>query len=121
MAPAGGRILGVPSAKATNGTMLPFRGDSTVAHKKRNLTAEEQVAGLRTGLEAIRKMRATMTSAAPPGKEDLQEMAQGALTTELQKKDSAVWSAIDAMLGAAVQTMDVMKNAKSKAEKEKQL
>merc|ERR1719464_2579979 len=121
MAPAGGRILGVPSAKATNGTMLPFRGDSTVAHKKRNLTAEEQVAGLRTGLEAIRKLRTTMTSAAPLGKDGLQEMAQGALTAELQKQDSAIWSAIDEMQRAAVQTMKAMNTTKSQAEKDKQL
>merc|ERR1719433_710600 len=97
------------------------RTNATAAHKKRNLTAEEKVAGLRMGLEAIRKLRATMTAAAPAGKEDLQEMAQGALTTELQKKDSAVWSTLDDMLGAAVQTMGVMKNAKSNAEKEQQL
>jgi len=104
------------STVVQNTTGVHGNKSALVARKARHGPAseEQQLAGLRSGLEAIRNLRATFTAAEPAisgDAADMQKMAQGAMTTELQKKDSTVWVAIDEMLSAANQAMVAMKNA----------
>lgn len=88
---------------------------------KKNLTAAEEITSLQNGLMMIHKLQAAMTAPeaeVPADKKDLTQFAQGAMTSELQKKDSVVWSTIDSMMSATTQAMIAMKG-KSKTEQEK--
>jgi len=111
--------------KQANATVAK-KANATVAKKapKKNLTAAEEIASLQSGLMMIHKLQASLTAepaaeqGTPADKRDLVQFAQGAMTSELQKKDSKVWSTIDAMMKMTTQAMISMKG-KSKAEQEK--
>lgn len=91
----------------------------TVAPKK-NLTADEQIANLNSGLATIMKLKAVFTapSGGMAGHSDVEKFAQGAMSSELAAKDSPVWNAIESMLTATAKTTEQMKG-KSKDEQEK--
>eukprot|EP00416_Gambierdiscus_australes_P040600 CAMPEP_0171097564 /NCGR_PEP_ID=MMETSP0766_2-20121228/47619_1 /TAXON_ID=439317 /ORGANISM="Gambierdiscus australes, Strain CAWD 149" /LENGTH=281 /DNA_ID=CAMNT_0011556781 /DNA_START=42 /DNA_END=887 /DNA_ORIENTATION=+ len=79
---------------------------------KHNFSAEDQLAKFHAGLEAIRKLRGTFAAEATgPEPERVQQLAQGALTTELQRKDSAVWAALEDMFAATTKAMSAMKGS----------
>jgi hypothetical protein len=103
----------VPSAKQVN---------SSIIKTEEKLTSDEQIASLQNGLMMIHKLQSSLTRPEPGMAADKfgMKFAQGALTSELQKKDSVVWSTIDAMLGATTEAMVAMKG-KSVAEKEKMM
>lgn len=90
---------------------------SKVEHVKKNLTEDEQVSQLENGLQAIKKLQGVFTGG-DTSHQDLKVFAEGAMTTEMSRKDSTVWSAIESMLGATKQVMNQMKNA-SKVDKKK--
>jgi hypothetical protein len=80
------------------------------------VSEEEQLNRLQNGLVSIRKLKSTFQA---EGKaDDLQQFAQGAMTSELGKSDSSVWSTIETMLDATAAVTSQMKG-KSQAEKEK--
>lgn len=80
------------------------------------VSEEEQLKRLQNGLTQIRKLKSTFQS---DGKaNDLEQFAAGAMTSELGKSDSGVWSTIETMLDATAKVTSGMKG-KSQAEKEK--
>lgn len=93
--------------------------DATKAPKK-NMTADEQIQSLNSGLQTIMKLKAVFT--APTGEDaahsDVEKFAQGAMSSELASKDSPVWNAIQTMLTATAKTTKEMQG-KTKAEQEK--
>lgn len=114
-----------PSAKAVvatakNATEKAVSKTPTVLAKSRTLTEEEEVQRLQQGLSSISKLRSIFTS-----KEGLAlnagagKFANGAMSDELSKQDSDVWSAISSMVGMAESVSAKMKNAKTKDEKAK--
>merc|ERR1719460_3294366 len=68
------------------------------------------------GLEQLSKLKAVFVKNQGE-KLDGQEIAEGAMTTELGKKDSAVWSTIMDMVAAAQGAASKMNSAKTKDEK----
>lgn len=114
-----------PSAKKPTPVAATKKNTTVVAQKKKNatvakknMTADEQIASLQQGLHAIEKLRTVFTAPEPGAKGDLEEFAQGAMTTELSKKDSPVWDTISNMLSATSKIMGQLKG-KSKADQEK--
>lgn len=110
-------------AAAKPAKAAPKKNVTAAIHKKSvvNMTADQQIAHLAEGLQSIQKLEAVFTakdSATNAGKADIEQFAQGAMTTELSNKDSAVWSTIQAMMGATSAVMGKMKG-KNKAEQEK--
>lgn len=122
---ATGRLLAPPTAKAKNATVMPHKNgtaakNGTAPHKnaslvhKKALTPDEQIANLKQGLMSIEKLRGIFT--APDNNDphtNVEQFAQGAMTTELSKKDSKVWSTIETMLGATQAVMGKMKGKNS--------
>jgi hypothetical protein len=87
----------------------------------KNLTDEEQISNLQNGLKVLANLKPAFTaleniSKAPHG--DLDNFAQGALSTELASKDSPVWTAIQSMLSVTAETA-VNMTGKSLSEREK--
>jgi len=99
----------VAPQNATNGTQ------PKTMHK---LTAEEQVATVAASLKTIQNLKAMFTSDDALTSGGISEMAAGGMTTELSKKDSAVWTTIAAMVNASQKVMTEMKG-KSKADADK--
>lgn len=118
------KAAALPAAKAAPPAkpVSPAKKNASLAKTpKKNLTADEEIASLQSGLMMIHKLQAAMTAPeaeVPADKKDLTQFAQGAMTSELQKKDSVVWSTIDSMMSATTQAMIAMKG-KSKTDKEK--
>jgi len=106
-----------PHSNAT--ATSPVTKNATKAPPK-NLTADEQIANLKTGLQTIMKLKAVFT--APQGglatQSDVEKFAQGAMSSELSSKDSPVWGAIAHMLDATAKATAQMQG-KSKKEQEK--
>lgn len=105
-----------PVAAAKKNTTVAAQKKNVTA--KKNMTADEQIASLQQGLNAIEKLRTVFAAPEQGPKGDLEEFAQGAMTTELSKKDSPVWDTISTMLSATSKVMGQLKG-KSKAEQEK--
>merc|ERR1719389_774494 len=75
------------------------------------------LAGLSKGLQTIHNLRTLFTEKKQDGPKDgAEKFANGALSEELSKKDSQVWSTIETMLGA---TQDAMKAVKGKSKSER--
>lgn len=109
-----------PKAKAQNKT-LKTNATSKAAAKPAPTQApseEEQLKRLQIGLSSINKLKSTFAASAAEAGND--KLASGALTAELGKSDSAVWSTITNMLTAATSIQGKMKG-KSKAEQDKMM
>merc|ERR1719265_79105 len=88
---------------------------------KKNLTDDEQIQNLNSGLQTIMKLKAVFTAqdgVLDSAHSDVEKFAQGAMSSELSSKNSPVWAAIENMLTATAKTTEEMKG-KSKAEQEK--
>lgn len=77
----------------------------------------QQLAQITKGLETLSSLKSVF--AANQGEKlDGQEIAEGAMTSELGKKDSAVWSTIMEMVAATQGAAKKLQSAKTKDEKE---
>jgi hypothetical protein len=65
--------------------------------------------GLKKGLETIHNLRALFTAKPNSPKDGSEKFANGALSEELSKKDSQVWSAIESMLGETQKAVNDIK------------
>jgi len=92
---------------------------NVTATPQRNLTDMEKVEKLQDGLKSIQSVQALFVARANAGRAGgAEKFAEGALTEELSKKDSEVWSVISAMVASTEKVVSDMKG-KSKDEQKK--
>jgi len=120
-----GRFLAAPAVAKANATQVskaqPGHNATKNVSAKVPLTEEQQIESLNAGLSSIAKLQKVFTANTNAGNSDMAGMsafASGAMTSELGKKDSVVWSTITGMMGATAQVISQMKG-KSAMEKEK--
>merc|ERR1719150_2784127 len=88
-------------------------------HARKNLTDMEQLASFKVGLEAIKNLQADFTAGkdATGDAQGMQQLAEGAMTTELHKKDSKFWGTIQQMLKETTGAMSKISNATASGKK----
>lgn len=90
------------------------------ATAKANVSDMEQIEKLQEGLKSIQKVRSLFANTGAGPHVDAEKFADGALSTELSKQDSKVWSSIEDMMAESMSAMSKMKALKgNKAEQSK--
>jgi hypothetical protein len=82
------------------------------ATAKANISDIDQIAKLQEGLKSIQKVRSLFANTGAGPHVDAEKFADGALSTELSKQDSKVWSSIEDMLSESMSAMSQMKKLK---------
>eukprot|EP00929_Paragymnodinium_shiwhaense_P114373 TRINITY_DN8273_c0_g1_i1.p1 TRINITY_DN8273_c0_g1~~TRINITY_DN8273_c0_g1_i1.p1 ORF type:complete len:245 (-),score=115.61 TRINITY_DN8273_c0_g1_i1:61-795(-) len=114
VSPRGGNATAAaPAAKANATAKVQQKA------KKEPQSEAEKLQSLETGLASIKNLRSLFVKKESSGSHAAAEkFADGALTTELSKSDSAVWSTIENMLGSVEKVSSEMKG-KGKADQQK--
>lgn len=131
---AQGRFLSSPSAaaklhpdakaknsttNATSATTNATSANATAKVVKKNLTEADKLQSLEAGLASIKNLRTLFVNQeSDKSHRDAEKFANGALTEELSKSDSSVWSTIENMLGSVEKVSSQMKG-KGKADQQK--
>merc|ERR1719510_85194 len=86
---------------------------------KKNLTEIEQLANFKMALQTITNLQADFTAGQDSSGDakGMQQLAEGAMTTELHKKDSKFWGSIQQMLKETTGAMSKMTNATASGRK----
>jgi hypothetical protein len=87
-----------------------------VNRTKANLTDAQKLERLETGLDSINKLRAIFTAKEEGPPDGAEKFANGAMSEELSKKDSAVWSMITSMISATKETTKTMQGKNKTAQ-----
>jgi hypothetical protein len=88
-------------------------------HVKKNLTEMQQLANFKVALETIKNLQADFTAGQDSSgdAQGMQQIAEGAMTTELHKQDSKFWGSIQQMLKETTGAMSKMTNATASGRK----
>jgi len=95
-------------AVRSNSSLKTHKHHARKNHTKKNLTDMEQLAGLKVGLETIKNLQADFTAGQDGS---VKQLGEGAMTTELHKKDSKFWATIQHMLQETNGAMSKITNA----------